>query len=180
MRRWYSDCPSHCCLHPRGRLIRIGRLMAHECRTRSRRSQRRWLRACAIRILAQQAAAVRTRGLVGRANFSVERVFDRFAHHASDSAGDGRCERSGRVAPWLLAAGRPRRRSRGAYCQCHWLALVTLQHLASSDPGTAPEPRARHPHGGAPVVPRVFRGLGPLRSVAGTSSAPRRPERPSP
>ena len=30
-----------------------------------------------------------------------------------------------------------------------------------SDPGTAPEPRAWHPHGGAPVAPRIFRGLGP-------------------
>ena len=168
MRRWYSDCPSHCCLHPRGLQIRIGRLMAHECRTRSRRSQRRWLRACAIKILAQQAAAVRTRGLVGRANFSVERVFDRWAMGDVSEAGVWRLGSSQQGVLVAVAAAPTAS------------PLVTLQHLASIDPGTAPEPRARHPHGGAPVVPRVFHGPGPLRSVAGTSSAPRRPERSSP
>jgi hypothetical protein len=70
-----------------------------------------------LEILVQhwQAAAAKTLGLVGSANFRGERVFGRFARHASDPA------------PWFLAAARPRRRSRGAYWSRHW---SRSKHLA--------------------------------------------------
>ena len=59
------------------------------------------------------------------------------------------------AASWSLAAVRPRRRSHGADWSRRW---SRSKHLASC---TAPEPRAWHPRGGAPVAPRIFRGLGP-------------------
>ena len=145
----------------------------------------RMLRSCGVldanvaglAILVQLAAAVKTLRLVGSANFRGECVFGRFAHHASDSVGDvseGRVWRldSSQQDFLVVVAAAPTGHVTGHAPLASTWPLATLAQRRSLERGT--------PVGGIPVALRVFRGLGPLRSVAGTSSAPRRPERPSP